>query len=297
MKQIITTCAFIAILFSNNSFSQTTVILQPGAAEGKDATIWTLEPTINYGDFSDFIAAAWTWSGDEGTYRSLLEFNLDTIPQGSTITCANLSLYYNNLSGTNGQEGENESVLQRITSPWSENVVTWNTMPTTTAVNQIILPTSTFISEDYLDIDVSAMVSDMIEDPVNSYGFMIFLSAEEKYSSMKFCSSDYTGGGLKFPRLEICYEAPVDISSVEKEVLSITPNPFHDNFVINFDKALSEETICYLRNVNGQIVATGLMTPGTTNFNFQIDAGLDGGIYILQMVGNNSVSYARVVKE
>lgn len=284
---------FIAPLTIN---SQITVVLQPGPVEGKDATIWTLEPTTNYGAYHDYIAATWTFDGDEGTYRSLLEFNMDTIPQGAEITCASLSLFYNDLSGTNGQEGENESVLQRITSSWVEDVVTWNTMPTTTAVHQVLLPESTFITEDYLDIDVSEMVADMIADPANSHGFMISLTTEETYSSMKYYSTDQVGDDTKFPRLEICYNAPDAIDEFKNKNLTISPNPVSDHATINFQKPVEVESFCTLTNMNGEIVFRQIVGKGTTEITIQIPESLPNGIYALSVSDKQQINSYKLVK-
>lgn len=296
MKNTLT--SFFCLLFACPLFvnSQVTVTLQPGPAEGKDASIWTLEPTINYGSFSDFIAATWTWDGDEGTYRSLLEFNLDTIPQGSEITCASLSLYYNSTSGTNGQEGENESVIQRITTSWLENVVTWNTMPSTTAVNEITLATSTYISEDYLDIDVTELVSDMIADPSNSYGFMISLSTEETYSSMKFCSSDNAGDPAKFPRLDICYNAPVSINEISNATFQIGQNPVTNKIDIQFNQPVAEETYCVLTDMNGAVVLKQVINQGASEITIPVSESIAKGIYSLTIVGSQNANTVKLLR-
>lgn len=35
-----------------------------GADEGKDAKIWSIEPNVNFGDFTEIRAMAWTWFGE-----------------------------------------------------------------------------------------------------------------------------------------------------------------------------------------------------------------------------------------
>ncbi len=295
MKHIFSSITLLIVsIFHINA--QAVVTLQPGPDEGKDATIWTLEPTINYGDFYDFIAATWTWSGDEGTYRSLLEFNLDTIPQGSEITCASLSLYYNDMSGTNGQEGENESIIQRVTSAWSEDVVTWNTMPTTTAVHEITLPTSTFISEDYLDLDVTEMVADMIADPANSHGFMISLTTEETYSSMKFCSSDYAGDPANFPKLEICYNAPLAVQEINNSKFSIGKNPINDQINVLFHNPVAEGTYCMLTDMNGAAVIIQNVGIGAAEITIPVPVSLPSGIYSFSVIGSDGMHTVKLLK-
>ena len=72
--------------------------LQPDADDGMDATIWSSNPTANMGSYQDFQAMGWTWFSfglPPGIRRSLINFNLDSIPAGATITNAKLYLYYN----------------------------------------------------------------------------------------------------------------------------------------------------------------------------------------------------------
>jgi hypothetical protein len=49
--------------------------------------------TTNYGTNPRLAATAWTHSGSQITYRSLMRFELGTIPSGSTVQSATLYLY------------------------------------------------------------------------------------------------------------------------------------------------------------------------------------------------------------
>lgn len=211
MKKILTTIPF--LFFVSWVFAQTTITLQPGATSGKDAMIWTNNPNTNYGTTRDFKAMAWTWSGAPGVRRSLIDFDLSGVPAGAQIVDARLSLYFNPNSGdvpfTGGHSslsGSNASVLQRITSQWDESTVTWNNQPATTTQNEVQLPQSTSPTQDYLDIDVTAMVEDMIADP-SSGGFMIRLQTEQHFRVLLFASSDDLNAALH-PKLEITYNDP-----------------------------------------------------------------------------------------
>ena len=67
------------------SFSQDTLVLQPDSICGKDALIRSLSPNTNYSNNVDFNAHAWTNSGNPVTHRSLVEFDLSSIPPTSTV--------------------------------------------------------------------------------------------------------------------------------------------------------------------------------------------------------------------
>ena len=104
------------ILFSFLSNAQTTIVLQPSQADGKDAIIDSRVNDSNYGDHPDFPSFAWTNGGEETIGRGLIDFDLSQIPENSTILSAKLSLYsYDSPANQShsSQSGSNESVLKR----------------------------------------------------------------------------------------------------------------------------------------------------------------------------------------
>lgn len=189
--------------------SRTTIRFKPDAVSGKDAYIRDLTPDRNDGDHSDINAMAWTNSSTAVVVRSVLHFDLSAIPAGTTIKEAYLSLYNNPASlNNNGKHssmnGPNTGLLQRITTPWEEGTVTWNNQPSTTSVNQVTLPESSNDNLDYKEIDVTGLVRDMIENPAQSFGFMIRLQTESHYRCLIFASSDHEDTSLH-PELVITY--------------------------------------------------------------------------------------------
>lgn len=72
-KLFITSLFFLGLNLAN---AQQTVILKPGAEEGKDAPIFSRYQSghnqLNDGDHPDFNAMAWTMGGDPNTIRSLI---------------------------------------------------------------------------------------------------------------------------------------------------------------------------------------------------------------------------------
>src|SRR5688572_658653 len=189
----------------------TTIILQPDSCEGNDATIASCIPcgynNMNFGSSNEYAAIAWTNGGNESNARGLLSFDITMIPPGTVITNASLSLYWNPSGSNTGHSqmsGSNASWLQRITSPWAESTVTWDTQPTTTVQNQVVLPASTSNNQDYPNIDVTALVQDMVNNPSQSFGFMLRLQSELFYRSLLFASSDHLNSALR-PKLEISY--------------------------------------------------------------------------------------------
>jgi hypothetical protein len=211
----------------------TTITLQPDAANGKDALVFGTQgcsagaqfenvANSNFANLQDFSTVAWTFNANgcsTGQYRNLIEFTgLNAIPANATIVSAKLSLYgvSSSLASPQGNStypgspytsfGTNESLLQRVTAPWGESTVTWNNQPATSTVNQVILPASTTQwNYNALDIDVTNMVKDMLVPANGNHGFLSKIQNEQYYRCINFASSDHPNGALR-PKLVVNYK-------------------------------------------------------------------------------------------
>ncbi len=225
MKKLNSALLALMILCSARIYAQTTLTLQPNATQGKDAYFKILTPNLNQGTHQDFAGIAWTNGGTPTVARSVIDFDLNQIPQNAQIISAKLSLYHNptspNNSGSHSLPGSNNACyLQRVTSQWDEFTVTWNNQPTTTSTNQVTIPASTSTNQSYPNIDVTNLVQDMIDYPSTSFGFMIKLQNESYYKALLFASSDNANPNLH-PKLIITYSVsnPLTISaSVQNHV-------------------------------------------------------------------------------
>ncbi|MFN5910218.1 MAG: DNRLRE domain-containing protein [Bacteroidota bacterium] len=225
MKKLTSTILFLTAISVSNA---QTLTLQPNASAGKDAFINSLQPTTNGGAAQDLAAIAWTNSGNATTVRGLLQFDLSSIPPGSVINSATLFLYHNPLSvNTSAQHqslsGSNEGVIRKIITDWDENTVTWNTQPSVTSINEVTIPESATATQNY-ELNVTAMVQDMVDFPAASYGFQIRLLSEQYYRSLIFASSDNTDA-TNHPKLVINYTdvAGIDeVQSTTKKLVRIT---------------------------------------------------------------------------
>jgi hypothetical protein len=225
----------LAMLITTTGYSQLTqteMTFQPDACRGKDSRVQTVagEPAIantNYGTYDQLVSAAWTFSGSVGYLRTLLDFtDLQTIPQGTVVTYAYLSLYGvpSSAAISLGSYGSNACYVQRVTSAWDESTVTWNNQPTTTTTNQVTLPGSGSVQWNYnvLDLNITAMLQDIINlPPAQRNGVCIRLQTESYYRSMLFASSDYADA-TKRPKLRIglnfCSSAAARVSTPENNV-------------------------------------------------------------------------------
>src|SRR5215831_14313448 len=118
---------FLLLVLSVKTFSQTTIVLRPGPNESKDAEIWSLSPITSLGAWPEIKQNAWTWNGDPGLERGLVQFDLTQIPSGAVIVSAYLSFYgidspsteydYHHLGKSN------DLWVRRITTNWDAATV------------------------------------------------------------------------------------------------------------------------------------------------------------------------------
>jgi hypothetical protein len=200
--------------------------LQPGPEKGKDAMISNLEPNKNFGDYRYFEATYLTEPllTVMRSNRSLIEFNLDTLPKSAVIKRALLTLWYDlpipfdsTYYTTNTGPGAGivwyGAVLQQIVEPWEENKVTWNTQPKTIEANQVYLSpfirNSNMIQMDVTKLFVQSSTSDVASYP--NYGMLFRTWPVERFPGFRFASSDYPDARMR-PRLTIYYVISIGLS-------------------------------------------------------------------------------------
>lgn len=231
---------------------QKTVILTPS----KDAYLYmTLKPgyeyyaTTNFGTSPKFYSGEWSASNYKVNQRSIMDFDVASIPADAVILEAKLSLYSmypqtnddyrhsSSLIKPNSIYKSNASFIERITSNWTESTVTYSTQPATSAIHRSLLQESNAYDQNYEAYDVTSMVQDMINNPGESFGFMLRLQNEIKYTRMAFCSREFPDTARR-PRLVIKYIIADKLSSF-----------YHHNFVLKTDGSLW----AWGGNMNGEI--------------------------------------------
>ncbi len=202
-------------------------LLKPGPEAGYDAEVWSLEPTVNFGDHDELRSNAWTWSGNFGIQRSFFRFNLDTIPPDKYVASAELSLFALDDPDTQLHAGDNDSYIRRVTEDWDEFSVNWDNQPASTVENQVTHEAATWGYEDFLNMDVTEMVRDMVE--FGNYGFIMRLQNEATYRRLGFASSDHINPA-SYPELLICLAdlEPQDTTIIETPgdtCITLKPGP------------------------------------------------------------------------
>jgi hypothetical protein len=267
MKKSVLSLTVCLVGLNLSAFAQSTITLQPGP-EGKDAEIFSCVAcgysNRNFGNIGDLCAVSWTNNGNSSKIRGLIQFDLSSIPPGSIIHDARLSLYYN----PNTDEGKhfkyfgnNSALLQRIIQNWDESTVTWNNQPATTTQNQVVIPSSTSNTQDYPNINVTKLVRDMVNNPSSSFGFMLRLQYESHFRKLIFASGDYPVAS-KRPKLTITYSLPLRTTQETIELTAkpsqkriyLMPNPATNEMSVSINADKNGTATIQLYNLTGQLV-------------------------------------------
>jgi hypothetical protein len=98
----------------------------------------------------------------------LVEFDLGAIPSSATVRSAELRLYHL----VNLALGQRYDAFP-VTSPWSEDTVTYNSRPTfdSTSASTLIIPDNEF--RRYRSWDVTAFVRKWVEEPASNFGLWV----------------------------------------------------------------------------------------------------------------------------
>jgi hypothetical protein len=203
MKPFILAVLLFWLLFPS-LFSQKTIILQPGPADGTDTYINSAFPDQQWGNNPNLVPCAWTYEGVFGIGRALTLFDLSQIPADAQILDARLTLFYDPAAAYGEQYGENASCFEKITENWEEMAATWNVQPDVTTAEALFLDKTQSPSQDLTDIDFTSFVSDWVLHPETNYGFSHRMVTEITYCCLVYSSSDHPDPARR-PKLVVTY--------------------------------------------------------------------------------------------
>lgn len=144
-----------------------------------DASIESDAPSVNFGNITYTITG--TLEADYSvTCRSLYGFNLGTLPVGTTVSSATLSLYYWGYgAGTNDPYGSGHYWdIVRITSAWSEYTVTWATCPTFSGEYERVSYPASYGWVNWTGSNLVSWVQGWMDGTYPKYGILLKIATE-----------------------------------------------------------------------------------------------------------------------
>jgi hypothetical protein len=188
---------FIAFLLAAGPAFGAELVLQPGA-EGKDAMVNILEPTVNFGNYTYLMVNF----GPATEVRGLVEFEGLAAISRATVNAAYFDLWIDTSNSTDYDFG-----VYRITEKWEESNVTWQNQPAYIATPYDKIKVSGAAGGPYT-WNVKNLVQEWASETHPNYGLML-KRVDMQYPTNwpYFCSSDNTNSGYR-PRLRVDYVPP-----------------------------------------------------------------------------------------
>lgn len=196
----------LALACAANAQEQTAVIsINDGFGEDTFVHSAVTSQNSNYSTIPSLSIYGWTNSGLLGVKRAFLKFDLSELPFGAQVVAARLSIYHNPddaIESVSGHQGDNAWVIQRVVGDWEPAIISWNTQPPVTNTNTVNMPVTTSGTQNFEDINVTALVQDMLAEGDN--GFRLSLVTEQPLRMLILASGEDSDPALH-PRLEIDY--------------------------------------------------------------------------------------------
>lgn len=166
----------------------------------QDAFVREGAPTFNYGVEQSMLVGYSTVFSE--LYRSLVQFDISTLPQGQIITKAKLKLYNSIAKTSDYRVGAFKNKLD-----WNETSVTWKNHEETF---DLIAASSIGQTVGYVEFDILSVVNEWYINPSTNKGLLLKFINEHEHENLQFYSREASSNVR--PVLEIEYYNPVNSS-------------------------------------------------------------------------------------
>jgi hypothetical protein len=167
-----------------------TIELVPNPDSAQDAMVLETSPSTNYGEDTRLSVG----TVNTGRVRSLLKFDVSSIPDGVVLDAATLRTYFDHTHTTNAYDVTIGAY--RVTGPWSESSVTWNTMPTYSLTGVGFDVKAAGQSSAWHEFGMTALAQGWLNDPANNYGVLLRAQSETLgRGGPRYQASQYGFGG------------------------------------------------------------------------------------------------------
>lgn len=176
----------------------------PGTENLDDTKIGSSNPDNNFGNQITFSLIVDVWVGGDDLVQPIIKFNITDLPDGATITDANLSMKVE--TGAGADYSLDINIYEYDNQTWSEEVVTWNKFETDDIGDLIsVTAGADWTSANRMPFNVTSWVKDEYESSNTNVSFWINGSAYELNTRMDWITKEI-GAAAQRPWLNITYE-------------------------------------------------------------------------------------------
>lgn len=261
--------------------AQTKLTIQ--SANEKCARVATDGRNNAFGDGGFWATTLSNGDGTITTIRSFLQFDLSSIPEGSFINWARLTLY------TEEAVGGGTFLLRRVTSAWDEATVTWNTQPTEALRATIRLPISN--AKGMLkNLNVTNLIQNMVDSPATSFGFALRLDSDATLQdeSIFFISPAFHTPHYN-PKLVLEYTVPgmqpavtsTSVANGLSTVMTIYPNPCNKAFNCNIKSASTDNMNLRVIDLLGRTVCSQHISASNSQMRINLPSSSAGTYFVI----------------
>jgi RHS repeat-associated protein len=134
---------------------------------------------------------AWTEGGQVNIRRSLMKFNLDTLPEDVSLLSSKLHTFWNGFSWAI-HSGDNKSHIYPINTSWSQDTIKWNNQPTYITTPNAIIPATTSSTQTNFEFDIFEIINSWYLGDNENNGIIMKLDTESIYRKICFASKEHT---------------------------------------------------------------------------------------------------------
>lgn len=168
----------------------------------QDASIHAGQKSVNFG------ASRHLYAGGNDLNRSVLSFDLSSVPAINPVLSAKLQLYVDAYSGGGSMA---DLAVYRLMTAWGESTVTWK-MPWATpggdfatfAVSTPIVKTDVGVWKEF---DITSWVQQWVSDPLMNHGVLLRMINPTSFTVYRFPSSEHWEP-MYTPKLTVTYGVP-----------------------------------------------------------------------------------------
>lgn len=246
----------------------------------QDAYVLKSSPTTNYGSTGSLLLSSNLFTYNN-IARSLVKFDLSSIPQGTTVVSAVFHIFMYNQAGT-----DFDVDIHNVLMPWPEMDVNWDNQPDH---DTNIIATLPYQGYDWWHFTVTDLAQLWVNEPGLNHGLKMKFLIEQYPDSLGRTAYFYSRDtSLNQPHLDLALGIEEHQTS-ELSALSLAPNPASRATVLMLDAPYDGSSRITLHDVQGRLIRAirGDLEPAGRN-EVSIDvSAIPAGVYFVRIEGDD----------